>query len=124
MTDLHFGWDAEADGLARRRRCLESLLFTLRKLGDEESDWKPTLVVISGDIGWKGIEADYHQAQQWLSQLLTAIDVTPDNVVVCPGNHDIDRRATRGISIPQDAVEADECLKPPLLPTYTAMFQA
>ncbi len=124
LTDLHFGWDAEADGLARRRRCLGSLLSTLQTLGDEEADWKPTLVVISGDIGWKGIEADYQQAQQWLSQLLTAIGVTPDNVVVCPGNHDIDRREARGISIPQGAVEADECLKPPLLPTYTAMFQA
>ncbi|MFM7834773.1 MAG: hypothetical protein ACKPJD_23500, partial [Planctomycetaceae bacterium] len=82
------------------------------------------MVVISGDIGWKGIDADYEQAQAWLSSLLSKIGVTSENVLVCPGNHDINRAETRGIAVPQDAVEADECLRPPLLATYTDTFKA
>ena len=50
--------------------------------------------------------------------------VTSDNVLVCPGNHDIDRSATRGIAVPLSAVEADEFLRPPLLPSYTDTFKA
>jgi len=124
LTDLHFGWDSKADELARRRRCLESLLLALEKLGQTEAAWKPTVVVISGDIGWKGIDADYEQAQEWLSRLLSKIGVTSENVLVCPGNHDINRAETRGIAVPQDAVVADECLQPPLLATYTDTFKA
>ena len=124
LTDLHFGWSSTPDDLARRRRCLDSLVKSLRTLGNEQPEWKPTLVVISGDIGWKGVAADYQQAQQWLSQLLSEIGVTPDNVLACPGNHDINRLATRGIAVPPTAVEADDFLRPPLLPSYTGTFSA
>ncbi|MFM7058324.1 MAG: metallophosphoesterase, partial [Planctomycetota bacterium] len=124
LTDLHFGWSSTEDELARRRRCLNSLVTALQQLAQKEPAWKPTLVVISGDIGWKGVDADYAQAHEWLSQLLQTIEVAPDNVVVCPGNHDINRLATRGIAVPQDALEADDSLRPPVPPLYIEPFKA
>jgi formylglycine-generating enzyme required for sulfatase activity len=124
LTDLHFGWSAAPEEMARRNRCLQSLVAALRDRKTTDPEWKPTVVVLSGDIAWKGIDSDYDQAQQWLEGLLTAIEVTPDHVVICPGNHDINRSATRGIAIPPTSLEADESLSTPLLPSYTDMFKA
>ncbi|MFM7038445.1 MAG: metallophosphoesterase family protein, partial [Planctomycetaceae bacterium] len=124
LTDLHFGWTAAADELARRKRCLNALVQQLQQLSRAERDWKPTLVVISGDIGWKGIDSDYTQAHEWLSGLLDAIEVTSENVVACAGNHDINRDAAAVLLIPNDAVDADKVLKPPVHPFYAEAFKA
>src|SRR5690348_1648162 len=85
LTDLHFGWEGnDSSALADRKVCLEGLLIQLRML---EPEWKPTIICVTGDIGWRGISADYTQAKEWLDELLRVCGLTYRELVMCAGNH-------------------------------------
>ncbi|MCG8600691.1 MAG: NACHT domain-containing protein, partial [Verrucomicrobiales bacterium] len=79
-----------------------------------EESWRPTIICVTGDIGWYGIGADYQTAKKWLDQLLSVCDLEYDSVVFCAGNHDVARPAAKKLARPKSAVEADEVLGPPI----------
>jgi hypothetical protein len=65
LTDLHFGREAK-DAQSRknaRKKCLDSLRKRLARIVKEDAVWKPTIVAITGDIGWGGIASDYEEAK-------------------------------------------------------------
>jgi len=123
VTDLHFGFEpADSHGttaLAHREHTLDQLLITLNSLQD---DLKPDVVALSGDVGWKGTASDYARAATWIKQLLHNLGLTADSLVVCPGNHDIDRRATMGMPPPLTAELADDYLRPENLENFMRPF--
>ena len=89
LSDLHFGFESREispTASAQRENALKALQGTLNKL---ENEWKPNIVVISGDIGWKGHENDYKDAKRWLKSLLNSLDLTVNDLVLSAGNHDI-----------------------------------
>jgi predicted MPP superfamily phosphohydrolase len=113
LSDLHFGMEPTekipSTAVDKRNLTLRELIKTLKKLDDK---WQPNVVAITGDIAWKGIKADYDKAKDWLSnELLPVLKLSPDKLVVCPGNHDINRDEAFGIMVPSTSDEADECLK-------------
>lgn len=96
LSDLHFGMEAKSDKeqslSAQRKNTLDTLEETLRGLPRE---WRPDLVVISGDIAWKGRTGDYEAAAQWLtSNILEPWALKSSDLIICPGNHDLDRNTT------------------------------
>ena len=71
LSDLHFGWnDSSPQKCAERKSALNNLITRLSQL---EVHWKPTIVVISGDIGWSGKRGDYELAQEWIERLLSSL---------------------------------------------------
>lgn len=84
LSDLHFGHAGDAN----RKIALNALRQTLQQV---DNDWLPTLVCISGDLGWKALRDDYGLAKQWVVELLELLKLTPEDLVLCPGNHDIVR---------------------------------
>ena len=120
LSDLHFGCDKSDSERAARALALEGLNAAILKL---QPDWKPTIVCISGDIGYKGLVSDYEEAAVWLTKLLKDLDIAPDHVLICAGNHDIDRD-TVTYGRPKDAIEADQMLALPLDAKYEIPFQA
>nr|WP_320147893.1 metallophosphoesterase [uncultured Anaeromusa sp.] len=112
ISDLHFGAEANEKlnktAIAKRKNTLDDFINTL---ADFEPNWYPDVVVISGDIGWKGQEADYKQAEEWIEVLLQKLRLSPENLIICPGNHDLDRKWTLGTKYPSGSSEADEWLK-------------
>lgn len=53
-------------------------------------------ILISGDIAYHGSETEYVFAFAWLrDELCPACDCRIENVVVIPGNHDVDRNAAK-----------------------------
>jgi formylglycine-generating enzyme required for sulfatase activity len=112
LTDLHFGYD-EQDGKAARMNRLASLIKALVAIPREEPTWAPTVVAVTGDIGWSGIAQDYVEAGAWLKALLDDLNLGPEKVVVCPGNHDIDRNLSSRIARPANAQQADDFLSFP-----------
>jgi 3',5'-cyclic AMP phosphodiesterase CpdA len=62
LTDLHFGCDLRDYDLVKRELVLNALIEEIRAL---DRDWRPNVVAVSGDIGWKGIAADYAVAREW-----------------------------------------------------------
>jgi hypothetical protein len=120
LTDMHFGWEGKnPSGLAERKVCLDSLLNEMGKL---ESPWKPTIICLTGDIGWSGSEEDYKTAKLWLDQLLGTCGLSYDSLVVCAGNHDADRSTANKLARPASAAEADTVLAPPIAPHYESVF--
>lgn len=110
LTDLHFG--AEAAGAisarAQRTNTLSALRDTLAGLRHAR---RPDIVVVSGDIGWAGRETDYVAAAEWLRSVLDVLGLGPERLIVCPGNHDLDRTESEGMERPAVAERADQLLR-------------
>ncbi|RYZ48611.1 MAG: metallophosphoesterase, partial [Proteobacteria bacterium] len=71
ISDLHFGplYDAEVG---------ESLLLCL-------GDLKAKTLVVSGDMTQRATRSQFIDARAWLNRAAQLVD----NIVICPGNHDI-----------------------------------
>ena len=107
ISDLHFGWDGEEKERTDRTLALHGLLSCLSHL---EADWQPNIVCISGDIGWRGQRRDYEDAKQWVRQLLEHLKLSTEALIMCPGNHDLDRSIAKRNARPNTPAEADEVL--------------
>ncbi|MGI9951090.1 metallophosphoesterase [Moorellaceae bacterium AZ2] len=121
LSDLHFGAEkGNASGLDDREVVLRSLIDFIRAQPEE---WHPQIVCISGDIGFAGKESDYAAAAKWLKQLIDATGLSPNDIILCPGNHDADW-GIRGIGCPPDADTADKWLHPPVPDHFQKRFDA
>ncbi len=124
LSDLHFGAESKEispTASAQRENALKALQVNLNEL---ENEWKPNIVVISGDIGWKGHENDYKDAKIWLESLLKALDLTANDLVLAAGNHDIEIKATTGMNPPTTQEEADKWLKIENLENFIRPFDS
>lgn len=121
ISDLHFGWEGEnTSGKAERKVCLDSLLRVLSTL---DAPWKPSIICLSGDIGWRGAESDYSEAKTWLDCLLECCSLDYSRVIVCVGNHDIDRKIAEKVPRPASTAEADRVLQVPIEEHFIRPFQ-
>ena len=123
LSDMHFGGSLFFDD----RELAECVLDVAQgKAGD---GWKPDILVVSGDIADKALEDEYREAGRFLEQLLQTFDLRRDRVMMCPGNHDIDRNTNpylfagckARIDKPQDV---KEFLKSDELPSLLARMSA
>jgi predicted MPP superfamily phosphohydrolase len=121
LTDLHFGCDRSENEVAARGLALRGLVAVLSGIA---ADWKPNIVCVSGDIGWKGHASDYDAAEKWLTNLLAELKLSSERIVLCPGNHDIDRNFSQKYARPKNGPEADRVLATPIAPVYQEAFQA
>ena len=122
LSDLHFGYDKDATARAQRS---ESLDLLVKVVADLAADWKPSILVISGDLTWQGRAAGYAELGKWLTKkLFPAAGLTAADCVICPGNHDIDRRAAVSLADRvSDPKRADELLTPEQLAGFAAPFK-
>lgn len=119
ISDLHFGWDGNVKDRDERTLALNGIPRILNAL---DSDWKPNCVCITGDIGWRGANDDYTEAANWINELLDTLGIGTEALLLCPGNHDLDRNvATQNIR-PHDSREADRVLKIPIPRQYQEPF--
>jgi formylglycine-generating enzyme required for sulfatase activity len=111
LSDLHFGYDKDATARAQRDEALDLLVKEVHRL---PTDWKPQILVISGDLTWQGRASGYPELGGWLTnKLFPAAGLKAGDCVVCPGNHDIDREAAACLERrTQDATRADDLLRP------------
>lgn len=109
LSDLHFGKENELDQKASddRTNILNDLID---KLVDLSTDWKPNIVVISGDIGNQAEIDDYKKASEWINRLISELNVPKENVIVAPGNHDRNLKSAKALLTPATSDIADDCL--------------
>ena len=122
LSDIHFGYENEYEFtlIAQRENVLNALMQRLKTI---EKEWKPDMVVISGDIGWNGTNSNYEIAKIWIDLLLSTLDLSSNELVLCVGNHDIDRKKTIGMGYTKDSTKADEWLKFEGLENYNRLFE-
>ena len=111
ISDLHFGIEntkeiSEAE-LIKRKTTLSKFIKNIKSFSKKNFNWKPDLIVITGDIGFAGKRQDYKLANKWLENLLSALEIPHEHLIICPGNHD---RNIKGLErdYPQDIEDSDE----------------
>lgn len=113
LSDIHFGVEPKPEAnitstaLSRRDNVLSQLIDFVSGV---EPEWKPDIVVLTGDLGWSGKDSDYKQAAQWLDKLLETLNLTREALIICAGNHDINRKIAKYYVRPDNCVQADEFL--------------
>ncbi len=106
LSDLHFGWERREDLHAHRKLALDAVLSMAQEL---DNAWFPTILCITGDIGFQGIESDYQAAEKWITDLCKVLNIPPTDVVLCPGNHDL-YRESGWTEFPSESNSADKIL--------------
>ena len=84
LSDLHFLKDHETELVDLSQKYIEAI-------GGLTKDWKPSIIAIAGDIGFSGAKEDYDFfAEAFFQPLIKLLEIEPDHVIACPGNHDKD----------------------------------
>jgi hypothetical protein len=119
LTDLHFGLDPTEAASDERQLALDQLIDVVAGLDDL---WKPTIICLSGDVAYAGKQSEYALATSWLLRLMSRTNIAADHLIVCPGNHDIERAIAMTFARPSDPSEADQCLGTPIAAHYLRAF--
>jgi predicted MPP superfamily phosphohydrolase len=96
LSDLHIRDDEEEK--TDRSVVLGPLLDRLKK--DRKKGLRPELVLITGDIAFQGIKAEYDLALPFLKDLLKVLGLDDERLYLVPGNHDVYHEAYRPGDIP------------------------
>ncbi len=129
LSDLHFGVEpytgatssATGTALAKRINTLDGLLDVLLNI---EKIWNPDVIIISGDVGWKGSKKNYDDAKLWIKKLLKAVGLKSKDLIICAGNHDIDRSKTISMNPPISVKDADDWLQIENLEIFIRPFES
>lgn len=106
LSDLHYGIENDPGyngkrSTFRQKEVFKKLIKTFANNDSVPESWKPDIVVISGDIGWKGSKDDYELFQnEFLTPLTNTLAIDKQKVITCPGNHDIIRTEAEGFERP------------------------
>lgn len=100
LSDLHFGVENKKPEKARvvynqRKELFSQLIKTLQDPDKVPQEWKPDIIVISGDIAYTASDSEYKQFEEELLPALYDLldqDVDENRIIICPGNHDIIRK--------------------------------
>lgn len=87
LSDFHFSQDTSLDA----DEVLRGVCNEVRQLASEGH--APDFIAITGDVAHSGKAAEYALARQWIEQRLLAVlpGFDPANLLIVPGNHDVDR---------------------------------
>jgi predicted MPP superfamily phosphohydrolase len=89
LSDFHFSeereWEADP--------VLSGLLDDLAEL--YEQGLAPHLIAITGDVAYHGRDTEYDAAWEWLQKLLRVTGLLASDLLLVPGNHDVNRRSVK-----------------------------
>jgi 3',5'-cyclic AMP phosphodiesterase CpdA len=91
ISDLHFGRTTTGSAHMFHAGGVPTPEYLAKLLLKAQA---PDLVVISGDIGWSGVEEDYSYAETFVNTLRTTWPNVP--LAIAPGNHDVNWKAEPG----------------------------
>lgn len=114
ISDLHFGIADETNPnvsyiALRQEEMIESLINTISGIAEQDPQWKPDIIAVSGDIAWTGKPEEYDlYINKFVVPICKVLNIERDRIITCPGNHDIIRdnvyrvnRYEKGQRIPQ-----------------------
>ena len=94
ISDLHVGGESSFD----RSVVLAPMIKRIEE--DLKTEFKPEIVVVTGDIAYRGIKAEYDHAKSFFDDLLAALKLKSERLFLVPGNHDVDRKKYRPTDVP------------------------
>lgn len=115
ISDVHFGVARNEQERDSKKLVLDSLLVALKKL---DPAWRPDIVCITGDIAFGGVGADYALAEDWITRLLSVLELQAEDLFLCPGNHDVNRTNILPASCPTESSQSDPYFLIPVSATH------
>lgn len=102
ISDLHFGvgkTDREKINYRKQRKSMiTSLISELCTYRNQVGQWKPDIVVVSGDIAFRGVSSEYDEYIEDFYEVIKdpekGFGLDEDCIIECPGNHDLIREKT------------------------------
>lgn len=111
ISDIHFQMPLCTTNMDPYRPFRTMLLQDVRDRVQTIGDVRAILV--SGDIAYKGVTAEYEVATAWLFELAAAGGCKRRNIYVVPGNHDVDRNVINSNASVRNAQQAILRAEPP-----------
>lgn len=90
MTDLHISADGEKEFL-KRWNALCSRIYNL------PAEWEPDVLAFTGDFYRYPAASAYLTARKCIRDFVTELNIGRENIISCPGNHDLQRKADANI---------------------------
>jgi 3',5'-cyclic AMP phosphodiesterase CpdA len=94
LSDLHWSENTKAD---------QEILVTelLKDLALITQDRQPDRIVFSGDLVYSGSDILGFEAAKvaLLDRIRDALGISENSILICPGNHDVDRKKAWGLSL-------------------------
>lgn len=119
LSDLHFRKYANETENAKFQNIRKELIEKIRACPPA---WKPNIVCITGDISDKNQKDGYDLAKIFIEQLLFDLDISVKNLVICPGNHDLDCNKADSIYYPKNSDDASKKFVIPIATYYEKLF--
>ena len=91
VSDIHFGQE-RGPKVYVHDDVKQCLIADVEAVKTEAGIDKVDGVLVTGDIAFSGKKGEYDLAAQWLDRLTETIGCKKTDVIVVPGNHDIDRQ--------------------------------
>ena len=91
LSDVHFDKDGQKHQFPFEDTIQhQSLLTKITELvGHYDNGSKCAAVAISGDLTWQSQEEGFDRALKLTKDLMSSLSLTPDDLIICPGNHDV-----------------------------------
>jgi predicted MPP superfamily phosphohydrolase len=96
ISDLHIKDDKKEK--FDRKVVLDPLIAKVK--GDLKDGFSPEIIVVTGDIAFKGLRSEYGLAKIFFDDLLLALKLPSERLFIVPGNHDVNRKKYRPKDIP------------------------
>ncbi|MDR4485460.1 MAG: metallophosphoesterase [Nitrospirales bacterium] len=87
LSDLHFTTSGSGSQFDLDLKIRRALLNDLGSNGRTNFD----AILVTGDIAYHGHAEEFARAKEWLEEVRTKTDSTPEALFVVPGNHDVNQ---------------------------------
>ena len=92
LSDIHFVESALDD---KRYVPIEKQFIS--DIKDQNKITPFSYILICGDLAFSGKQDEYKRAKDFIEEICKAINCKNDNVLMVPGNHDLDRTVNKGL---------------------------
>jgi hypothetical protein len=89
LSDLHFSTDHHAFPSTEGVQSGNKLAEAIRKDLDAQGFQEIGGIVLTGDLTWRASKEEFTLVRSFLDDIMSWSTLTPNQIVLCPGNHDI-----------------------------------
>lgn len=94
ISDIHLNIQHEFDVKIVLDELLKDITNQIKN-----NDLQPDFIVVTGDISFSSKPEEYELAKKFFDDLLEATSIPKDRLFIVPGNHDVDRKTLKSISL-------------------------
>ncbi|MBK8253660.1 MAG: metallophosphoesterase [Polyangiaceae bacterium] len=97
VSDVHFGHGKDATTRFDQEAVVSKILDDVEKVRSVLGS--PDFLIFTGDIAFSGEPKQYETAKDWIDKLLSVAGAGVHQCLLVPGNHDVQRRKTTGVTV-------------------------